>query len=65
MEDKTYEITKIEDKVKYMKSINARIRAEGLRFSDKAVQKLIVNRLVEEELFLFSPSTNLKKNSTL
>ena len=57
--------TKIEDKVKYMKSINARIRAEGLRFSDKAVQKLIVNRLVEEELFLFSPGTNLKKNSTL
>jgi hypothetical protein len=56
---------KIEDKVKYMKSINARIRAEGLRFSDKAVQKLIVNRLVEEELFLFSPGTNLKKNSTL
>jgi len=29
---------KIEDNVKYMTSINARIRAEGLRFSDKEVQ---------------------------
>ena len=41
-------------KTEYLRALNAHIKAEGRTFADKEVQDIIVDKLVGEELFLFS-----------
>ncbi len=45
-----------EKNVRYLRVLNALIKAEGKTFADKEVQDNIVGKLVREELLLFSPT---------
>ena len=45
-----------EKNVRYLRALNAHIKAKGKTFSDKEVQDIIVDKLVMEELTLFSPT---------